>query len=66
MSQPIFTPEIMNCAKCGAKAVLIDWDFNGVWQVQCDNNHSTIGEYITRNRAVHKWNNKQQSIIKEG
>ena len=64
MSQPIFTPEISNCS-CGAKAHLIDWDFNDVWKVWCDNNHRLRGQgNITRNRAVHKWNNFLKKGIK--
>jgi ssDNA-binding Zn-finger/Zn-ribbon topoisomerase 1 len=63
--QPVFTPEILPCAKCGAKARLIDWDFKGHWRVMCDNNHAMKGENITQNRAVHKWNNLQNKLTGE-
>jgi hypothetical protein len=64
-SQPLFTPAILPCAKCGAKARLIDWDFKGHWRVMCDNNHAMKGENITQNRAVHKWNNLQNKLNSE-
>jgi len=60
--QPIFTPDIKPCAICGASAYLVDWDYSDCWKVMCDNNHSLKGENITKNRAVHKWNNRQDII----
>lgn len=62
MKQPIFTPKILPCARCGAEAKLVDWDFRDLWRVMCSNNHQTKGENITQNRAVHKWNNLQKVV----
>lgn len=56
MRQPIFTPEIKDCW-CGEKARVIDWNFDGQYQVMCDKNHILTGKYIYVNRAVCKWNN---------
>ena len=59
MKQPIFTPEIMPCKLCGAKAMVLDWDFNERYQVWCDNNHTVGGKCNTAHRAICRWNNKQ-------
>jgi len=65
-SQPVFTPEILPCAICGAKARPIDLDFNGVYKVYCDKNHTVPGiGNITVNRAIHKWNNLQNKLNSE-
>ena len=63
LKQPIYTPPIADCY-CSAKAKLIDWNFCGQRRVMCDNNHTLTGEFITQNRAVHKWNNKIKAIDK--
>lgn len=60
--QPIFTPQIKNCAKCGSTARLIDWDFRSAWRVMCEHGHVCTGEFLTKNRAVWRWNNKQVAI----
>lgn len=62
MKQPIFTPEISDCAICGSKARPISWDFNDMYAVWCDNNHKTPDEYLGQNRAICKWNNLQLAI----
>lgn len=64
MKQKVVTPPVENCAKCGAPACCIDWDFNMMYQVMCDNNHTATGKFNTFNRAVCKWNNAQH-IYKE-
>ena len=64
--QPVFTPEIMPCAKCGSPAQVYGsnvLDYRGQWRVMCDKNHSMPGENLTQNRAVHKWNNRQKEIL---
>ena len=58
MQRPI-TPPIALCAKCGAKAECLDWDFNDRWQVICDNNHTSTKECGSRHRAICRWNNAQ-------
>ena len=62
MKQPIFTPEILDCAKCGCKGEVIDWDFNEQYEVMCKNNHCTGGKCISSHRAICRWNNKQEKI----
>ena len=59
MKQPIFTPEILPCKICGAKAEVLDWEFRMRYRVMCDNNHMIGGECNTVHRAVCRWNNKQ-------
>lgn len=59
MPQIVKTPAILNCTKCGAKAVCIDWDFQDRWRVMCDNNHTETKECGSRHRAICRWNNKQ-------
>ena len=59
MDQKIVTPEIAKCAKCGANAKCLDWDFNDQWKVYCDNNHTATRECGTRHRAICRWNNEQ-------
>jgi hypothetical protein len=59
MAQKIVTPEIVKCAKCGADATCLDWDFNDQWKVYCDNNHTATRECGTRHRAICRWNNAQ-------
>jgi hypothetical protein len=66
--QPVFTPEIMPCAKCGSPAQVYGsnvLDYRGQWRVICDKTpvHTMPGENITKNRAVHKWNNRQKEIL---
>ncbi len=55
------TPEIAKCAKCGADAKCIDWDFDMRYRVFCDNNHIATGRCNTEHRAIMKWNNNQQA-----
>lgn len=66
MTQEIKIPIIMRCTLCGSTATLLDWDFRDIWAVYCDKHpeHSMKTENITRNRAVHKWNNKQMKLLK--
>ena len=56
MSQLVKLPTITKC-HCGATARVIDWNYNLMYKVYCDNNHSLPGKNITVNRAIHKWNN---------
>jgi hypothetical protein len=62
--QKVFTPDILPCSICGSSAGVIDWNYNLLYKVYCDNNHSTNSGTgcITINRAVHKWNNKQKDL----
>ena len=60
MSQPVKTPPIANCAKCGSQAKVIDWNFRMRYRVMCDNNHTSTGECNTANRAICRWNNAQK------
>ena len=60
MKQTIKQPEILACAICGAKGIVIDWDFKSMYRVFCDNNHTATKECGTVNRAIHRWNNKQR------
>ena len=59
MAQQIKTPPIVPCARCGAEAKCIDWDFRDMWKVMCDNNHTSTKECSTRHRAICRWNNAQ-------
>lgn len=62
MKQKQITPKIKDCAKCGAKAIAIDWDFNDWWVVMCDNNHTSTRKCGSPHRAICKWNNKQEEL----
>lgn len=59
--QKVITPPVLNCSICGSPARVIDWDYNMLYKVYCDKNHTTNAGKgcITVNRSVHKWNNKQ-------
>jgi hypothetical protein len=59
MAQQIKTPPIVPCARCGAEAKCIDWNFRDMWKVMCDNNHTSTKECSTRHRAICRWNNAQ-------
>ena len=59
MKQPIKTPPIATCARCGADAKCIDWDFRDRWRVMCNNNHTSTNECATKHRAICIWNNAQ-------
>jgi hypothetical protein len=59
MAQQIKTPPIASCARCGAKAMCIDWNFDGKHRVWCDNNHVSTKECGSRHRAICLWNNAQ-------
>ena len=59
MKQKVITPEIANCARCGAKAVVLDWDFRNKWRVYCDNTHTSTKQCGTAHRAICRWNNAQ-------
>ena len=63
MKQKVIVPAIKPCAICGTQGRLVDWDFNEMYQVMCDLNHSTKSKYQTVNRAVCKWNNLQSAIL---
>jgi len=63
MSQKIYTPAIKACAKCGAPAKVLDWNFNMRYRVMCDNNHTATGECNTQHRAICRWNNKQDKMM---
>ena len=63
MKQPIKTPPIAPCARCGADAKCIDWDFRDRWRVMCDNNHTSTKECGTRHRAICRWNNTQEQEL---
>lgn len=59
MKQKLIIPEITRCY-CGSDAKIITWDIYGeyVYKVMCENNH-TLSKYCgTRNRAIHRWNNR--------
>jgi hypothetical protein len=60
MKQKIKTPEIEKCARCGAQAQCIDWDFNMLYRVICDNNHVSTGKCFTVHKAICKWNTQQK------
>lgn len=57
MRQVPKTPPVADCF-CGARAKLIDWDFRDAWRVMCDKNHTLTGEFVTRHRAICRWNNE--------
>lgn len=62
-------PKILNCRICNSKSQLLeDWDFRGLWQIECSKQHKCpnkmVGFNHTQNRAIHKWNNKQLLIDK--
>ena len=40
MNQKIITPPILNCARCGATAKALSWNFDFNYKVYCDNNHT--------------------------
>ena len=56
-------PQIAACAKCGAEAKCIDWDFDNRWQVICDNNHTCTKKCGTTHRAICRWNNVQEKLL---
>jgi hypothetical protein len=62
MKQQIKIPEIQNCAVCGEKARVIDWDYKMMYRVYCNNNHTATKECATINRAIHRWNNAQKKL----
>ena len=62
MKQPIKTPPIATCARCGADAKCIDWDFRDRWRVMCNNNHTSTNECATNHRAICLWNNAQTKM----
>lgn len=57
MAQTVQLPIIKDCW-CGAKAICLDWDYRMAYKVICDNNHTLTKECGTKNRAIHRWNNK--------
>ena len=65
MKQPIFTPKVSDCAICSGKAKVLSWDFNEMYRVMCDKNHTTWDEYLGSHRAICKWNNLQEAILKK-
>lgn len=62
MPQKIHTPDIKVCAICGAKAIIIDWDYDCNYRVYCDNNHTATKNCGSVHRAICKWNNAQAKI----
>ena len=54
------TPEVVDCY-CGAKAKLIDWDFNDMWQVMCDNNHTLSKQCGSKHKATILWNKRVEA-----
>ena len=61
MTQTIYTPPILDCW-CGAKALVLDEDFNMQYRVMCNNNHILTKQCNTVNRAVWRWNNKVSKL----
>lgn len=59
--QPIFTPPISKCS-CGAEVRIEEQfdDFRGWYQCRCANNHVKTKPCKTVNRAIHRWNNRNQ------
>lgn len=60
--QQLRIPEIMNCGLCGTTGTVLDWDYDGRYQVRCTNNHGLHGRPLTVNRAIHRWNQIQRKI----
>lgn len=56
------TPAIAKCARCGANATCIDWNYRDLWCVMCDKNHTSTRECGTIHRAICRWNNAQARI----
>ena len=65
MNQKIITPPILNCARCGATAKALSWNFDFNYKVYCDNNHTSPKECASRHRAICRWNNKQIKMSDE-
>jgi len=63
MKQKLITPEILPCAICGSAAKVIDWNYNMQYRVICNNNHTVTGSFITRHRAICKWNNIHKTML---
>ena len=63
MNQKIITPPILNCARYGATAKALSWNFN--YKVYCDNNHTSTQECGSRHRAICRWNNNQIKMCEE-
>ena len=61
MKQKIITPPISQC-HCGANAHPIDWDYNGLWVVMCDKNHTMTKPCGTQHRAICRWNNRIKAM----
>lgn len=64
MGQLVTTPTTMKCAKCGALAHVIDWNYNMRYRVVCDKNHTATGKFNTVHIALCKWNNAQDKLTK--
>ena len=52
MKQQVKTPPIVPCARCGAEAMCIDWNYRGLYRVICNNNHTSTKECGSFHRAV--------------
>lgn len=65
MKQKAVTPEIMKC-HCGADARIMTWEVGQqlVYRVECTKNHSLSNFCGTWHRAICKWNNRVQILIK--
>jgi hypothetical protein len=66
VKQKVFTPAIVDCARCNVPPRLCeDFDFRDTWQIGCLNcNHSTKF-CSTGHRAICRWNNAQARIAAE-
>lgn len=62
MKQQVKTPPIAPCARCGAEAMCIDWNYRGFYRVICNNNHTSTKECGSFHRAVCLWNNAQTKL----
>ena len=62
MTQKVVTPPIKACARCGAQARVIGWNFDFMYRVMCDNNHTSTKECGSAHRAICLWNNRQDKI----
>lgn len=60
--QKIKTPEIKKCY-CGKDAKVRTWDeYDIVYRVECESNHSLTRYCKNGHRAICKWNNKIDKI----
>ncbi len=59
MKQKIIIPQISKCY-CGTNAKIQTWDNYGeyIYQVVCENRHTLTKYCGTKNRAIHRWNNR--------